>query len=377
MTAGLDRFARFTSRRELARLESILEPGEVVLHAVEARRHERQGLLVCTRGRILFLPRGMGATESWGQETLERIRMEPEGTYARLILHAPDPLDFSFIEKNRAEAFALAVKSLHGTGSFRPAQAVRHAGLATPAAPEPMTELEKRLVRLEQMVASGGLSREEYAYARRHLLEALGLPGDLPSPRATESKPERKTPIPPWLGEKRAQRAKAAPAPPAPASWPGEERAARARSAKPAEPGASQADSKRAGENAPARAPRQNPPEQSQNAPRAPPASPGPRPAKAATPPPAAAPSASPARQPVSPPTALPPSPPSKAAPSMRVTKTPPKPAESTDAPASASADAKPLRVQGKPLDPKAKGTVQFTRQGPAKSFKIDKKPKD
>lgn len=256
---GLDRFARFTSRQEIRRLEKILEPEEDVLHMVEAQRDGRPGLLVCTRSRLLFVRRSVAAKpDVWGQESLTRIQVVPDGSEAQLILTTDEPATYSFVDRAKAEAFALAVKSLHSDKAFRPARAVASRAAVTPREPEPPTELERRLLRLEAMRKNGALTPDEFAYARRHILASLGLPDDLPAPRSkTPTSPTRR-PLPPWLGEKRVARSQAAaPQGPPPTAWPGEERLATAKqraasgAKKPDKPGArdpaSPTDSKRHG----------------------------------------------------------------------------------------------------------------------------------
>jgi hypothetical protein len=153
--SGLDRFARFLNRRELAALRRALGDGERVLHALEAT-HGRKGLLAATDRRLLFVAGGLlRRKRAWpyGDVVSLRVSKAVDEAALTMTLRAGEAV-FTGCRKREAEAFARAVKE-------RPPPPDAPLDF-TPPHLKPKDPLQVRREQLDRMLRKGSITKAEH-----------------------------------------------------------------------------------------------------------------------------------------------------------------------------------------------------------------------
>lgn len=163
--AGLDRFGRFVSRRELAALGKRLEAGERVL-AVVVATHDRPGVLALTDRRLLFVRATLLGARAIGWRHRQVLGVTRKARVDDAILQvqvAAGAVDFTNVAKAEAQAFEDAAAT-------RPRGKDELVDFSIPAAE---ADRRRRLERLDRMFARGSITRSEYERSKRALaLEA-------------------------------------------------------------------------------------------------------------------------------------------------------------------------------------------------------------
>lgn len=164
-TPGLDRFARFLHRRELARLRRTLEPGERPLHVLAAT-HGRKGLLAATDRRIVFVAGGLLRRKSvWTYGDLVSLRVSRTVDEATLAMTLRDgEAVFTGCRKRAAEDFAAAVKA-------RPPPPDAPLDF-TPPHLRPKDPRQERRDKLDRMLRKGSITKAEHERMVRALDDA-------------------------------------------------------------------------------------------------------------------------------------------------------------------------------------------------------------
>ena len=117
--------ARLAVRKELRRLESMVEPGEIVVSLARGAYKGRFGLVAVTEKRVFFVDRAKinSQTTSFSMEWIEKIETgsTPLG-YGRIELYlkadapAPNRLRFKVVPKTKTEQLAKAISIHSGLG---------------------------------------------------------------------------------------------------------------------------------------------------------------------------------------------------------------------------------------------------------------------
>lgn len=152
---GLDRFARFLDRRELAALRRAVDDGERVLHAMPAT-HGRKGLLAATDRRLLFVRSGLlRRRTSWPYGNVVGLRVSKAVDEATLTvtLRGGEAV-FTHCRKRDAEAFATAVKE-------RPPPPDAPLDF-TPPHLRPKDPRQVRREQLDRMLRKGSITKAEH-----------------------------------------------------------------------------------------------------------------------------------------------------------------------------------------------------------------------
>ncbi|MFA5944783.1 MAG: PH domain-containing protein [Candidatus Thermoplasmatota archaeon] len=160
---GLDRFGAFANRRELNALRPALQPGEQVLHLLEATRGKR-GLLAATDRRLLFATAGLLRRKAlaWSYTDVIGLKVMKTVDDAALTLQLRSgDLVFEGCRKREAEAFVKAVRE-RSPGPDDPLD-------FTPAERRPKTEKQLRRERLDRMFRKGSMTKAEYERSVRAL----------------------------------------------------------------------------------------------------------------------------------------------------------------------------------------------------------------
>lgn len=153
---GLDRFGQFVNRRELAALGRALQPGEKVLHVLEAT-HGRRGVLAATDRRLVFAMGGLLRRKAlaWPYTAVAGLKVSKsvDDAVLTLSLRGGEAV-FSGCRKREAEAFAQAVRT-RPPGPDDPLD-------FTPPHLRPKDERQLRKEKLDRMLRKGSITKAEH-----------------------------------------------------------------------------------------------------------------------------------------------------------------------------------------------------------------------
>lgn len=239
MPQPLDPVGRFTSRRELGTLTSLLQDGEELLAAVDGNLDGKVGLLGATGTRLLWVP-AKGKSKSWPYEDLDALDVEVGREDATVTVRAGTEEVFEGCERTLARAVADAVRAAAPEREFRRVILVSDRRHVTP---ETKSEFRRRIEQLESQLARGSLTESEFRANRRRLLEEFNMPTDLelgiptkgpilpPEPKrapAAWPQKDKARPEKPMMGEKEwVPRDAPREEPKAPKEWPDAKRPSR------------------------------------------------------------------------------------------------------------------------------------------------------
>lgn len=153
---GLDRFGQFVNRRELAALARALQPGEKVLHVLEAT-HGRRGVLAATDRRLVFAMGGLLRRKplAWSYTDVAGLKVSKSVDDATLtIALRSGEAVLTGCRKRDAEAFADAVRA-RPPGPDDPLD-------FTPPHLRPKDERQLRKERLDRMLRKGSITKAEH-----------------------------------------------------------------------------------------------------------------------------------------------------------------------------------------------------------------------
>jgi len=160
----------FLGRREVKELPSILWEDEVIHHIVQGMYSGGNGILVCTQRRLVFVDKGMFGSLKVEDFPLDKISSIQYSTGLLLgtitIFTSGNKAEISHVGKAEARSFAEGARALIAKGAVKPVVQAPSAQAATPAGSNLAADLE----RLAALRTSGVLSEDEFAAAKRTLL---------------------------------------------------------------------------------------------------------------------------------------------------------------------------------------------------------------
>lgn len=153
---------KMLARREIKKLPELLAPGETIIRMAQGRYEGKQGLVVATDSRVMFVESGMmrQRLEDFPYERISTIQSQTGMAFGKLVIHASG---------NKAVIDQIAPKALSDTLASDVRERLGEKPAATAAADGPAERLRK----LAELRDAGVISEDEFAVKKAKLLDEI------------------------------------------------------------------------------------------------------------------------------------------------------------------------------------------------------------
>ena len=166
--AGISGTAKLLGRREIKELPQILWDDERVVKVIQGLYGSRNGLLVATQRRMIFVDKGMMGSlkvEEFVYDKVSSLQYETGMIFGKMTIFASgNRAEIKQVQKESVRPFADAVQALLARKSEVPTASVPAVSAA------PGTDVLSQLERLGNLRTQGILTEEEFQAQKQKLL---------------------------------------------------------------------------------------------------------------------------------------------------------------------------------------------------------------